>query len=86
LLKLLKLAASIDFDPRQSGKAMAFTANAIIASARQQNCTNGHARPGSDPGMAAGRIDEVARYCESDVLNAFRVWLIHELFRAVNQP
>jgi hypothetical protein len=33
LLKLLKLAASIDFDPRQSGNAMEFTANAIIASA-----------------------------------------------------
>jgi predicted PolB exonuclease-like 3'-5' exonuclease len=29
----------------------------------------------------AGQIDEVARYCESDVLNTYRVWLIYELFR-----
>ena len=29
----------------------------------------------------AGRIDEVARYCESDVLNTYRVWLVYELFR-----
>ena len=31
--------------------------------------------------VAAGQIDEVARYCESDVLNTFRVWLVYELFR-----
>jgi predicted PolB exonuclease-like 3'-5' exonuclease len=31
--------------------------------------------------VKAGRIDEVALYCESDVLNTFRIWLIHELFR-----
>jgi hypothetical protein len=24
---------------------------------------------------------EIAEYCESDVLNAYRVWLRHELFR-----
>jgi 3'-5' exonuclease len=29
----------------------------------------------------AGQIDEVARYCESDVLNTYRVWLIYEHFR-----
>ena len=29
----------------------------------------------------AGQIEEVARYCESDVLNTYRVWLIYELFR-----
>ena len=29
----------------------------------------------------AGQIDEVARYCESDVLNAYRVWLPYEHFR-----
>jgi 3'-5' exonuclease len=29
----------------------------------------------------AGQIDEVARYCESDVVNTYRVWLIYELFR-----
>jgi len=31
--------------------------------------------------VAAGKIEEVARYCESDVCNTFRVWLIYELFR-----
>ncbi len=31
--------------------------------------------------VLAGEIDEVARYCESAVLNTFRVWLIYELFR-----
>jgi hypothetical protein len=29
----------------------------------------------------AGQIDEVARYCESDVLNTYRVWLLYEHFR-----
>ena len=28
-----------------------------------------------------GQIEEVARYCETDVLNTYRVWLIYELFR-----
>ena len=28
-----------------------------------------------------GQIEEVARYCESDVLNTYRVWLVYELFR-----
>lgn len=31
--------------------------------------------------VLAGQIAEVAAYCESDVLNTFRVWLIYELFR-----
>jgi len=31
--------------------------------------------------VLAGQIDEVARYCESDVLNTYRVWL-YELFRS----
>jgi hypothetical protein len=31
--------------------------------------------------VLAGKIDEVARYCESDVLNTYRIWLIYELFR-----
>ena len=30
----------------------------------------------------AGQIEDVARYCESDVLNTYRVWLVYELFRA----
>jgi 3'-5' exonuclease len=33
--------------------------------------------------VLAGQIEEVARYCESDVLNTYRVWLIYELFRGV---
>lgn len=28
-----------------------------------------------------GWIGEVARYCETDVVSTFRVWLVHELFR-----
>ena len=28
-----------------------------------------------------GRIKEIAQYCESDVVNTFRVWLRFELFR-----
>ncbi|MDF2974180.1 MAG: 3-5 exonuclease [Microvirga sp.] len=28
-----------------------------------------------------GRIGEVAAYCETDVVNTYRVWLVHELFR-----
>jgi predicted PolB exonuclease-like 3'-5' exonuclease len=31
--------------------------------------------------ILAGQIQEVARYCESDVLNTYRVWLVYELFR-----
>src|SRR5262249_13161103 len=46
--------------------------------------------PGKPPGVDggeieamvnAGRIDEVAQYCESDVLNTYRLWLVYELFR-----
>jgi len=37
--------------------------------------------------VAAGRIQEVADYCETDVINTFRVWLRYELFRgALTQP
>ena len=28
-----------------------------------------------------GRIKEIAEYCESDVVNTYRVWLRYELFR-----
>jgi 3'-5' exonuclease len=28
-----------------------------------------------------GRIREIAEYCESDVVNTYRVWLRYELFR-----
>jgi predicted PolB exonuclease-like 3'-5' exonuclease len=31
--------------------------------------------------VLAGQIGEVARYCESDVLNTYRVWLVYKLFR-----
>jgi hypothetical protein len=29
----------------------------------------------------AGRIQEIADYCKSDVINTCRLWLRHELFR-----
>lgn len=29
----------------------------------------------------AGRIQEIADYCKSDVINTYRLWLRHELFR-----
>jgi predicted PolB exonuclease-like 3'-5' exonuclease len=28
-----------------------------------------------------GRIEEIADYCETDVINTYRVWLRYELFR-----
>jgi 3'-5' exonuclease len=36
--------------------------------------------------VLAGQIAEVARYCESDVLNTYRVWLAYELFRGSITP
>jgi predicted PolB exonuclease-like 3'-5' exonuclease len=30
-----------------------------------------------------GRIKEIAQYCESDVINTYRVWPRYELFRSV---
>jgi predicted PolB exonuclease-like 3'-5' exonuclease len=46
--------------------------------------------PGKPDGMAGGevekyyregRIQEIADYCESDVVNTYRIWLRYELFR-----
>ncbi len=34
-----------------------------------------------DEMVRAGRIQEVAHYCETDVLNTYCLWLIYELFR-----
>ena len=31
--------------------------------------------------VLAGQIDEVAHYCESHMLDTYRVWLVYELFR-----
>ena len=31
--------------------------------------------------LNAGRIQEIADYCRSDVINTYRLWLRHELFR-----
>jgi predicted PolB exonuclease-like 3'-5' exonuclease len=36
--------------------------------------------------VKAGRIKEVADYCETDVVNTYRVWLRHELFRGALTP
>jgi predicted PolB exonuclease-like 3'-5' exonuclease len=33
-----------------------------------------------------GKIKEVADYCETDIVNTYRVWLRHELFRAKLTP
>ena len=61
-------------------------------------CTICDQRSGTKPGqvhidggkvdsfIAAGKIDEVSRYCETDVVNTYRLWLIHELFRAAITP
>ena len=35
--------------------------------------------------VLAGQIAEVARYCETDVVNTYRVWLVYELFRGRSQ-
>jgi predicted PolB exonuclease-like 3'-5' exonuclease len=46
--------------------------------------------PGKPDGMSSadveqyyrdGRIREIAEYCETDVVNTYRVWLRYELFR-----
>jgi predicted PolB exonuclease-like 3'-5' exonuclease len=34
----------------------------------------------------AGRIREIAEYCETDVVNTYRAWLRYELFRGVLSP
>ena len=31
--------------------------------------------------IAEGKISDVARYCETDVVNTYRLWLIYEEFR-----
>ena len=33
-----------------------------------------------------GRIQEIADYCETDVVNTYRVWLRYELFRGRVTP
>jgi predicted PolB exonuclease-like 3'-5' exonuclease len=46
--------------------------------------------PGKPDGMTGAKVEkyyrdghvrEIAEYCESDVLNTYRVWLRYELFR-----
>ena len=41
---------------------------------------------GVDDLVAAGRIDEVSRYCETDIVNTYRLWLIYEEFRGALSP
>ena len=36
--------------------------------------------------VAAGKIDDVARYCETDIVNTYRLWLVYELFRGALTP
>jgi hypothetical protein len=30
--------------------------------------------------VGEGRIAEVAAYCQEDMVNTYRIWLLHELF------
>ena len=39
-----------------------------------------------DAMVAEGKITEVAHYCETDVVNTYRLWLIYEVFRGVLSP
>jgi 3'-5' exonuclease len=39
-----------------------------------------------DEMVRAGRIQDVAHYCEGDVLNTYRLWLIYALFRGSISP
>jgi 3'-5' exonuclease len=34
-----------------------------------------------EPYFLDGKIKEIADYCETDVVNTYRVWLRYELFR-----
>jgi predicted PolB exonuclease-like 3'-5' exonuclease len=36
--------------------------------------------------VAEGKIAEVAAYCETDIVNTYRVWLVYELFRGRLSP
>jgi predicted PolB exonuclease-like 3'-5' exonuclease len=37
-------------------------------------------------GIALSRIKEVADYCETDIVNTYRVWLRYELFQGKLTP
>lgn len=39
-----------------------------------------------DAYVREGRINEVAEYCESDVINTYRIWLRYEVFRGMLSP
>jgi predicted PolB exonuclease-like 3'-5' exonuclease len=39
-----------------------------------------------DEMIAAGKIADVARYCETDIVNTYRLWLIYEEFRGALTP
>jgi Predicted 3'-5' exonuclease related to the exonuclease domain of PolB len=56
----------------------------VLGSARQDLAADhqerGH-RFGVEPYFLAGKIKEIADYCETDVVNTYRVWLKYELFR-----
>jgi 3'-5' exonuclease len=43
---------------------------------------------GSEVGryFSEGKIKEIAEYCETDVVNTYRVWLRYELFRGKITP
>ena len=41
----------------------------------------GHRNGSRHQGLRDGHIREIAEYCESDVVNTYRLWLRYELFR-----
>ena len=36
--------------------------------------------------LIEGKITEIADYCETDIVNTYRVWLLYELFRGKVAP
>jgi predicted PolB exonuclease-like 3'-5' exonuclease len=36
-----------------------------------------------DSMLQEGKIEEVAAYCETDLINTYRIWLLYEVFRGV---
>jgi 3'-5' exonuclease len=62
-----------------SGNAGEGPRGGVDISGRVGSCGGMSAACGSGP--SDGHIREIAEYCESDVLNTYRVWLRHELFR-----
>src|SRR5262249_43299190 len=59
----------LTFKPNRQSRVLGFYKPDAIDSSRVEEL------------VLAGQIETVAHYCESDVLNAYRIWLVYELFR-----